>query len=140
MAIGCGFQLGCPSSRPSNSGASVFDQDAGFEIQPRRESEIFMVRPCKTIHAAMLTTPVGIDAGVETDVGAVVGGDNGSGVIFKEFGGRTGILTRPQFLLIGQSLKAIARILASPPPRMTPSDFAFIAHSLIRGHRSSPQE
>ena len=45
-----------------------------------------MIRPGVTIDATVLAAPIGIDAGLETDVRAVVIRDDGAGAVFEELG------------------------------------------------------
>src|SRR5207253_1065912 len=55
---------------------SVFlDEDLRLEVQAGGEAEVFMIGPRVAIDATVLAAAVRIDAGVEADVGAVVGGD-----------------------------------------------------------------
>ena len=64
-----------------------------FEVEPRRQPEKGMGRPRKTIDAAMLAAPVGIDRTVEADIGRIVAGDDLSRGIQRDRG-----LERRQFI------------------------------------------
>ena len=53
-------------------------QDLGFEIQTGGVAEVLMSRAGIAVYAAVLASPVWVDTEVKTDVGALVGGDNGT--------------------------------------------------------------
>ena len=69
-------------------GRIFLDHDFGLEIEPGGEAEIFVERAGVTIDAAVLAAAIGIDAGFEADVGAVVVGNDGAGAVFEELGAR----------------------------------------------------
>src|SRR5207253_870117 len=53
------------------------DHDAGLEVETGREAEVLVGGTGETVDATVLTTAVRIDAGLESDVGTVVVGDDG---------------------------------------------------------------
>ena len=53
-----------------------FGEQFRFEIETRREAEIGVGRPRKTVDAAVLTSPIGIDRAVETDIRGIIAGDD----------------------------------------------------------------
>ena len=57
-------------------GGIFFDHQAGFEVQARVESEVFVIGAGVAVGATVLATPVGIEACFHGDVGAGVGGDD----------------------------------------------------------------
>jgi len=69
-------------------GSVFLDHDFGFEIEAGRETEVFVERAGVAVDAAVLAAAIGIDAGFESDVGAVVVSDDGAGAVFKELGAR----------------------------------------------------
>src|SRR5918998_3226130 len=62
-------------------GRVLLDEHLALEIQPGREAEVLVRGTGVAVRAAMRASPVRVDAGVEADVGAVVGGDYGAGVV-----------------------------------------------------------
>src|SRR5712691_7398032 len=96
-----------------------------------------MVRTGETIDAAMLAPPVGIDAGIEANVGAVVVIDDGARFVFQEngVGGRVLRLV-PFACLIGRFFESIRRITRGPAPSPL-----FSAHgSYYNSRRMNPSE
>jgi hypothetical protein len=67
-----------------SSGASSFTMILVSKSKARRETEIFMGRPCVAVDAAVLTAAVGIDARVKPDIRTIVIGDDALGVVRKE--------------------------------------------------------
>ena len=83
MARTCGFHFGDASSLRNSSGARLLHQDPAFEIQPGGEAEVFVGRPGIAINAAVFASAIGIDAGIEADVGTVVIGNDAGGCILR---------------------------------------------------------
>ena len=54
----------------------VLDEQAAFEIEPRRQAEKSVRRPRETIDAAVLATAIGVDAAFECNVGGIVARDD----------------------------------------------------------------
>ena len=69
-----------------------FHHDLSFKIQARRETQIFVGGARITVDTAMFAAAIGIDAGVEADIRAIVVGDDGFGRIGMELSGRRGNL------------------------------------------------
>ncbi len=63
-----------------------FHQYLRLEIRAGRKSEIGMRRPRKTINAAMLATPIGIDRTIERDIRRGVARDDRARGIADQFG------------------------------------------------------
>src|SRR5439155_1102919 len=72
----------------------LLDHDFGFEVQAGGKAEELVRGPGIAVDAPMLAAAIRVDAGLETDVGAVVVGDEGGGVIFKELRARQRVLLR----------------------------------------------
>ena len=109
--------LRLPSRRgqftPQQCRRVLFHQDLRFEIESRREAEIFMIGPGKTINATVLASAIRIDAGIESDVGTVVVVDDGAGLVSQKNGrvDRTGLPDRPiPIRCIRRFLEPIRRI------------------------------
>ena len=64
-----------------------------------------LTQPC------VLTTAVGIDAGAETNVRAVVRTDDRAGRVFEKTGRRSRVVVVPVFPLIEKLLEPVSRIL-----------------------------
>ena len=74
-----------------------------------------MIGPREAVNTAMLAAAVGIDAGVETNIRAVVVGYDGAGRVFQELGPRQRILIRIA-ISIGfemESLEPVRRVSSS---------------------------
>ena len=50
----------------------MLDEELRFEVQPRRKAEVLVGWACVAVNAAVFAPAVGIDRGVEPEVGAVV--------------------------------------------------------------------
>ena len=75
-----------------------------------------MIGPREAVNTAMLAAAVGIDAGVETNIRAVVVVNDGARLVFKENSARRGILRLIPFgSLVGSLLEPISRIADSAP-------------------------
>ena len=79
VAVGCQFLL-------QQGGGVRLRIQLRFEIQPRRQAEIGVGRPRKTIDATVLATPIGVDRAVEADVGRVVTGNDFSRGVDRDRG------------------------------------------------------
>src|SRR5215510_7973716 len=60
------------------------NHDFCFEIQPRGEAEVFVKWPGIAVNAAMFTAPIGVDAGLETHVRAVIVSNNCAGFVLEK--------------------------------------------------------
>lgn len=67
-------------------GCVFLDDDAGLEVDSGIEAQVFVVRAGVAIGASVFAAAVGIEAGLNAEVGAVVGGDNGLGIIAIDIG------------------------------------------------------
>ena len=72
----------------------MLDDDAGFEVESRIESEKLVAGAGVAIGTAVFATPVGIETVGEGDVGAVVAADDRAGRVGEEFGAGTSLRDR----------------------------------------------
>ena len=75
-------------------GGVRFEEDAGLEVEARREVEVGVRRAREAVAAAMLAASVGVDRLVEGNVRGVVARDDGSGFFGSQgcFWGLCGVL------------------------------------------------
>jgi len=73
-------------------GRVLLDHDLALEIQAGREAEVLVGGPGVTIDTTMLAAAIWIDAGLETNVRAVVVGDNALAVIAQELRSEEGLV------------------------------------------------
>ena len=73
---------------PQQRGRIFLHHDLRFKIESGGKAEVLMGRPGVTINAAMFAAAIRIDAGAEADIGTVVPGNDGPGIISVELGGR----------------------------------------------------
>src|SRR5262249_19247196 len=71
-------------------GSVFLDEDFRLKIKAGGEAEILVRGPSKTVRAPMFASAIRIDAGVEADVGAIVVGDDGAGVVGEKLRGGGG--------------------------------------------------
>src|SRR2546422_852469 len=57
---------------PQQGGGVLLDEDLRLEVQPRRQAEVFMGRARVAVDTTVLASSIGVYAGVEADVGAVI--------------------------------------------------------------------
>ncbi len=95
-----------------------FDQDARLEVHSSRPAEEFVARSRIAIDAAVLAAAVGVEAGVEAEVGTVVVREDGARAVGEEARGgpgrgRTVIIARAVRIVVAgepQRLEAVADI------------------------------
>src|SRR5581483_10449063 len=94
--------------------------ELGLEVEPGRMAEVAVGGAGEAIDAAMLAAPVGIDRLPETDIRAVVGGDDALGHLAIDIGLERGEL--------GQALPAVveglAQLALEPPGPVRPGTAA----------------
>ena len=76
-------------------GRAEFHHDFGLEIEPARETEKLVIRPCVAVGAAVLATSIRIQGPGEGQVGAVVGGEDRFRRVEIKLGAGVGRLVKP---------------------------------------------
>ena len=99
MKMTCGCHFGDISSCAQQFRRVLLDHDFALEIEPGGKAEIFVRRPGVAINAAVLAAAIRIEAGAETDVRAVVAGDDGLAVVLEKLRARS--LRTATILVVG---------------------------------------
>ncbi len=64
--------------------SALLDEELGLEIEPRRQSHEGVGRPGEAIDAAVFAAAVGIDGAIEGNIGRIVAGDDGLGLLDRD--------------------------------------------------------
>ena len=111
---------GLPEFAAQQVGGLRLGHDLGLEVEAGREPQVLVARPRKTVDAAVLAAPIGVDGPVERDVRRVVPGDDRLRPVDDDFRrnalGR-GIARIPPVVerLLAKSLEAPGGVGPGPP-------------------------